>query len=398
MNDETFINKWRSGLSAPLSTELEEWIDKSYSDPVHFWKDFVFIRQEQLLPLAKSMYGRSFNFYHDCILRYIKTNNVAFTEIDKNGDAENWTYGKIHQCVNYHVDKWSYYALQPGQLIALIGPPNIQFLIALLTSFRFGLRICYLPTNSPYLGKGQIFKFLTEIKPQFIASEESSFQIEGIPQLTVNENGSDEEEHLPQTYVYPEGVEIQIALSLQQENELELVTLDAQKTYIHALRDALFTYNLLQHPYWAAPLACPVRTEPCGTIMSLLCGATKVYVSDENLKKNPHLIEDARINLLALSRPLQTLWNQDSGIPLRYLKCIYKNPLDTPLQSWKPFIQLHKLEKVPSFDIISDNSLGGAALFSRPALDSFNVFLRPTLGNSWHLSHYNGSGQKSLSG
>lgn len=397
-NDETFINKWWSGLSTPLSFDLEEWIDFTYSTNDRFWRDVVFHRQEQLLPFPKSMYGRSYNFYHDCILRYIKTNNIAFSEIKKNGHVENWSFEKIHHCVNYHIDKWTYHKPEPGELIAIIGPPNISYIIALLTSFRLGLKICYLPTNSPFLGRRQIIKFLTQIKPRFFVCEDSSFRVEGALQFSINENGADEEEHAPHAYSYPEGVEVQIALSLQQKEELELVTLDAQTTYIYALRDALFTFNLLQHPYWAAPLSCPVRMEPCGTIMSLLSGVTKVYVSDDDLIKNPLLIEDARINLLGISHRLQNLWNEHSGIPHRHLKSIFKSPLDTPYLSWKPFIQLHKLEKMPSFDTVIDNSLGGATLFSRPSLEPFNVFVWPTLGNSWHLSQYNDEGQKSLTG
>lgn len=398
MNDETFINKWWSGLSSPINAELEEWVAKSYSSKDQFWKEVVFSRQEQLLPPSESIYGRSYNFYHDCVLRYIHTNNIAFSRILENEYPENWTYEKVHTCVNYHVDKWTDHHPESGQLIAIIGSPNIHFCIALLTALRFGLKICYLPTTSPYLGKQQIFKFLSETKPRFIVSESPSFSIDGAQILPVNEKGVDEEEHAPHSHSYLANEGIQIALSLQQQEALTWVPLDAQTCYLYALRDALFTFNLFQHPYWAAPLSCAVRTEPCSTIMSLLCGVTRVIVSEEALRKNPRLLEDARINLLGFSNELLQLWNQGAGMPQRYLKCCYKSPLDVHFQTWKSFVQLHKLEKIPSLDVVLDNSLGGATLFSRPSLEPFNVYLRPTLGTAWHLSHYNGSGQESLTG
>lgn len=391
-----FISKWWTS-SSPLSLEVEEGINESYLGDEVFWKDAVFSQQNELLPPSKSHFGKTYNFYHDCILRHIKTNAIAFSVVTGRY-PENWTYEKLHTCVNYHVDKWASHHLQPGDLIAIIGEPNIRFILALLTAFRFGLKIIYLPTNSPFLGKGQIIKFLTEIKPSFIVTEDPSFNREGVKSLTINENGSDDENHEPCSFDYPAASELQITFSLQQQEALTLTSLEAHWSYLNALRDALFTFNLNQHPYWAAPLTCPLSTEPCSTLISLLSGATKVYVSDDAIQNNPRLIEDERVNIIALSNDLQQLWTQKPGMPTRYLKYYYKSPLDTQSQAWKTFIQLNKLEKVPQFDIVMDNTLGGAILFSRPSMDPNNVFLKPTLGTSWYLSHINRSGQESLTG
>lgn len=67
-------------------------------------------------------------------------------------------------------------------------------------------------------------------------------------------------------------------------------------------------------------------------------------------------------------------------------------------QSWKTFAQLNKLEKIPTFHLLIDNSIGGISLFSKPTLETFNFLLKPTLGTSWSLSHINGSDEKTLTG
>lgn len=398
LNHEAFINKWWLAPSSPLTLEVEEWMNGSYLGDEDFWKEAVFARQEQLLPPSQSHFGKTYNFYHDCILRHVRTNNIAFSVVQEDKYPEPWTYGKIHTCVNYNVDKWANDHLQPGDLIAIVGQPDIHFILALLTALRFGLKVCYLPTNSPFLGKGQLNHFLTEIKPKFIATEDLSFVADGMHLLKINENGFDDENHEPHSFSYQAASELQIALSLGQQEELTLVPLNSQTTYLHSLRDALFTLNLNQHPYFASPLACPIRTEPCSTFMTLLCGATRVYVSDVAIKKNPRLLEDERVNIMGISNDLQQLFSQGLGCPIRYLKYCYKNPLDTHLQTWKPFLQLNKLEKVPNFDLLVDNSCGGAILFSRPSLEPYNVLLKPALGTAWYLSQLNGSGQESLTG
>lgn len=398
LNHETFVNKWWTNFSSPLNLDIEEWIKDSYLSDDSFWKEGVFDQQEQLLPASQSYFGKSYDFYHDCIFRHVKTNNIAFSMIKGDKYPDNWTYARIHHCVNYNVEEWEHDQLKPGELIAIVGAPNIHFILALFTALRFGLKICYLPTNSPFLGKGQIIKFLSEIKPKFIAAEDPSFVMDGIQPLVINEKGSDEENHTPHSFSYPAGSECQMSLSLEQQQEQMLIPLDTHRTYLHALREALFTLNLVQYPYWAAPLACPIRTEPCSTFASFLSGSTKVYVSDEAIKRNPLVIEDERINILGISHDLEQLWRQGTGVPTRYLKYCYKNPVETPNQAWKSFVQLNQLEKVPKFDLFMDNALGGTILCSRPSLETFNVYLKPALGTPWYLSDYNGSGQEALTG
>lgn len=396
LKPDVFINNWWNS-SAPLSFAIEEGVSNSYLESENFWKS-IFSLQENLLPPSQSYFGKAYNFYHDCVLRHIKRNTIAFSVVG-NKYPDNWTYEKIHTCVNYHVDKWASDELKPGDVIAIVGAPNIHFILALLTSFRFGLKISYLPTNSPLLGKGQIIKFLSLINPKFIATEDpTTFLQEGVKYLAINENGSDDENYEPRSYAYPESSEVQIALSLQQQEALALTPLDAHKAYLHALREALVTLNLTEHPYWAMPLACPIQNEPCSTLMAFLAGITKIYVEDEVITKSPRIIQDERIYLLGVSSALQQLWSQEPGVPTRYLKYFYKSPLDQEGQVLKSFLHLNRLEKVPRFDVIMDNAMGGAILFSRPTLDPYNVFLKPTLGTSWFISHINGSGQESLTG
>lgn len=397
-NAETFVNKWWSNPASNLSLDVEDWMEESYLDPEIFWKNVVFSQQEKILPSSQSILGKSYNFYHDCIIRHVKSNNIAFSIFKGKDQVENWTYEQLHHCVNFHVEKWSYYSPQPGQLIAIVAAPGIHFLISLLTALRFGLKICYLPTNSQFLGKGQIKKSLSEIKPQLIAAEESSYATEGIPLLTVNEKAVDEENHAPQSFAYPATSDMQISLSLQHQEALAFVSLDAHTIYLHALRDAFFTLNLIHHPYWASPLSCPIRTEPCSTLMSLLCGTTRIYVPDEAIRKDPLILQDERVNLIGISNSLQQLWSQVPAVPTRYLKCYYKNLIDLSYQSGKTFGQLNQLEKIPTFYLLMDNSKGGVSLFSKPTLETFNYFLKPTLGTSWSLSNINGSEENTLTG
>jgi hypothetical protein len=302
----------------------------------------------------------------------------------------------LHHCVNFHVRKWSSYNVQPGQFIALVISPGIEFTIALLTSLRLGLVICFLPKGSPFLGNNQIAKLLSEVKPSLIVTEKGcGFNVKEATDLWVDPKGMDEEDHPPLSYRYNASTVLQITLALYRQEPRVLVPLDAHTMYLHALRDALISLNLKEHSSWSSPLSCPIREEPCSSITTFLAGAKRVFVSDEVLKDNPPILKDEKINIIALSEALQQLWTRVPGAPTRALKVCYKNPLDGSYQAWKTFVQSNKLEKVPSFQALTDNSKGGIELFSRPQPDSFEFFLKPNLGVSWSLDEADGSGTPS---
>lgn len=394
---EAFLNQWWAYHSPPLSSQVEDWIEKSYLDPDTFI-DRIFAFQQQVLPPSKSEFGKHYDFYHDCILRHLRSSNLAISVVTQRGQTEDWTYENLHRAVNYHVKKWSSSAPEAGQLVAIVLQPGIDFLIALLTAFRFGLKICYLPPHTQFLGDHQIQNILSEIKPRYIVAEERIFTTEGIPLLPIEEEGLEEVNHAPHSFAYEAKTPILMTTSLYRDEAQTLVPLDAQTLYFTTLRDAFFTLNLKQYPYWAAPLSCPIRTEPCSMITSLISGATRIHVKEKDILADPQILEGQRINILGISTPLQKLWSQAASIPTRHLKCCYKSPSDVNQAGWKSFVITNELVKIPVFHALTDNSTGGVLFFSRPSLDPPIFFLKPTLGTSWQLENFNGSGEKSLTG
>lgn len=396
---ETFLSQWWAYHSPPLSQQVEDWIEKSYLNPKAFM-DRIFAFQQEVLPLSKSEFGKLYDFYQDCILRHLKSSNLAISFVNTRDQSNDWTYEDLHRSVNYHVKKWSTHSPEPGQLIAIILQPGIHFLIALLTALRFGLKICYLPPHTPFLGNQKISSLLAEIRPQFIVAEERIFTIEGIPLLPIDEQGQDEINHQPTSYAYEANSDIFLTISLYRDEAQVLVPVKTETLYLNTLRDALFTLNLKQYPNWSTPLSCPIRTEPCSTITSLISGSMRIQVPDDVIQADPQILEDKRINILGISAPLQELWSKTASIPTRHLKCCYKNSTDVNQPGWKAFVQLNELNKIPVFHLLIDNSVGGIVFFSRPcsSLDPLNIFVKPTLGTSWQLANFNGTGEKSMTG
>ncbi|MCE5318795.1 MAG: hypothetical protein LLG04_15710, partial [Parachlamydia sp.] len=388
MDPDKLISQWWSNTA--LSFDCEDWIEKSYINPAPFWEGLFALHQKSKRVPIQSVLSEHYDFYQDCVLRHSNFHDVAYTYITED-NTENWTYKQLHACINYHVRKWSQHNPQSGQLIVIALPPGIEFLISLLTALRFGLTICFLPPG-PLLGKNRLTRMLSSIKPQLIATLDP---IREIPNVLLDPKGLDEENHQPHSFSYKASKPVQISLAFHRQEPLAFVPLDAHTMYLHALRDGLLGLNLHENNSWTAPLSCPIRTEPCSTLMTLLTGSRKVYVSDEAIKNNPRILEDERIHLLGLSSELLNLWSRTPAAPSRSLKGVYRDAMDVRIQALKSFTQLNRLDKVPRFELLMDNSLGGALFITRPHHEFFNAYLRPNPGSPWWFDDFSGSGLKS---
>lgn len=395
MDIEKFREDWWGGPSL----KGEEWIQKSYQEPLSFWQSLLSLQTKTSSIPSKSLLGETYDFYHDCILRHPEANQ-ALLYIDEEGFLQSWSYKKIHRAVNFQVKQWSKNGVKPGQVAVLILPPGVRFFITLLTALRLGLTICYLPYETPYLSNEHLSSVVDQIKPAWIVTHQKASlpSLTHYPKILIDDLEEDGQAHEPLSYLYEAQQTIQLSLSLHRQIPFSVVPLTAETTYLHALRDGLITLNLQPNQTLAAPLACPIRTEPCTTLMTLLSGSTLLHIEEKALKNDPSILKSEKIHLLGVSPPLQKLLS-DHPTPLgKSLRGYYKSPLSPNRSTWKTFVKLNKLEETPCFNLLIDNSFGGSLFFSKPSLEDPNIFFKPSLGLSWQLKNLSGNGETSMTG
>src|SRR5690606_19746622 len=115
----------------------------------------------------KSALGEKYDFYYDCVLRHAESTR-AIVAIDENGFVENWSYKKLHRVVNSQVKQWTKNGVKAGEFAVMILPLGLPFFVALLTALRLGLKICYLPPETPYLSLSHISCLISQLKPHWL--------------------------------------------------------------------------------------------------------------------------------------------------------------------------------------------------------------------------------------
>ncbi|MBS0615325.1 MAG: hypothetical protein JSR58_02080 [Verrucomicrobia bacterium] len=395
MEIEKFLDSW---WSDPLSPEMEEWVEKTYQDPFSFFQSLATLHKKQSLQPPKSEVGQSFDFYHDCVLRHVESNN-AIISIDESGFIQTWTYKKLHRAVNFQVKAWSKAGVKPGQVVVLTMAVGLPFFIALLTALRMGLTLCYLASSSPYLSHKHLLSLIDQVQPAYhIAHKEEAWHASlKCAKIVVENLGEDVEVYDPVSYAYPADQVMQLSVALHRQLPFTMVPLDAQTTYLNALRDGIVTLHLKPGVAWASTFSCSLRTQPCTTLMGLLGGATLVHIEEKAFENDPDLLKSEKLHLLGVSPSLQKFLSKHPISFGKQLKGYYKSTFSS-LSTWNVLAHLSKLEDTPAFHCYFDNSYGGSILISKPFPGDLNFFLKPGLGLSWYLIDLNGSEEPTLKG
>jgi hypothetical protein len=398
---EKFVGQWWSQKSLSYQADIQEWIDKSYHEPLTFWKDLFSYNQELLEQPNQSIPFEQYNFYHDCLERHLKGNKEALRVLKADQEIEVWTYHQIHELVNAQVPFWKEkFKVKIGQTVAIILPQGIHFLVGLMTALRLGLIVCVLPVYDRFFGHDQWAVALEELKPDIVLTTSIyKNQLDGKWGILDIDLSIKKQLNSPiESHIYLANDTVQKSFDPFSLKGTNISLIGANETYLYPLRDGLLSLNLKQETTWARPLSSMAKEEPCCTLMALLVGATIVHLSDDLIRSNPTRLKDEPIEVIGISSALQQLWLKNPGCPSGKLKLWYKDPLVGNIHEWTAFNELNRLQKVPSCHLLINKKKGGIILFSQPKPLEALSLIHPSLGSHWTLLQLNGSGDTALGG
>jgi hypothetical protein len=391
---EAFVRKWWSQADINYHFDLQEWMRRSYTDPLPFWEELAALYP--IDPTSQTIPLQQYDFYADCILRHLGRNSCALKVIKAEGQAETWSYDQIHEMVDAQAFLWKTSGLEPGKTVALILPQGLPYVIGLMTALRLGLAVSILPLDDRFFPKSQLVQALEILNPNLIVTlPENKLDVSG-KILELDLSLQKQTSSPIESYAYLPSDIVQKHYNPYAKEKISL--LEAMRSYLIPLRDALLALHLKHSMTWARPLASMSREEPCSTLMALLAGATIVYVPDDLLLSNPEVLKNEPIDVLGVSPVLQELWIKNPGYPASKLKLWYRDPLWGNDHNWKAFNELNHLQKIPASQLLIIKERGGITLFSQPKPLEMTSFMHPSLGLSWSLRKINASGDLAVGG
>lgn len=387
---ETFTKMWQSQESLDYRYEAQEWMRNASLHPLLFWENlYYYYSTDFKTASSQTVLFEKYDFYADCVVRHIAKDNIALQVLKSDKEIESWTYSQIHHYVGIQAADWiENHAVEPGQTVALHLPYGIHFIVALMTALRLGLLICVIPIEDRFWGRKTLYEVLDHVKPDLVVTE---------PGQGVKEEWNPVELDLGlertvapwDSHAYLSSETVQKHFNPFGEEKGCMTLIEATRSYLIPMRDSLIALQLQKGTVWARPLASMRLEEPSATLMALFAGATIFHVPDYLIQSNPAVLKDQPIEVLGISPLLQELWLKMPRAPSKQLKIWYRSPLYGNDLSWKAFIELNHLQKIPGLCLLFEYEKGGVTLLSQPKPFKFPAFIRPNFGSPWKLLKLN---------
>lgn len=361
--------------------QIAEDILKTPSSQQLFYEQLFDYHTKQIGCFSSSKIDKSYDFYSDCIFRHIGKNFIAFTEYSAT-KIESWTYEQLHKFVCTELKKWKKKEIHNSNLVILLVPFGLSFIIAMLCCISLGIAFFFLPINSPFLSLEQIEIQVKKINPDYIISEKilSDFQSNEInihiikPEITIDDNNDFFSiSYQPKKCLYK-------CLAMYRQEFMPLVSLSAKEVYHQILSDGLLLFNLKEKYTWLTPLDNTLVEQPYKILSSLFHGANFKYFSEHLLMDNPNLLEKEKVHILGVSSRLRELLIE-KPCNLSGVGFWYTNPLNQNYQSWVNFTEKNKLKKVVKANILIDSSFGGVNFFTQKSLEIIDPYIFPKIAS-----------------
>ncbi len=363
------------------------WLEESYRNPEAF-RAALKRAHDAILPIpAKSVPSKNYDFFHDIVVRNAANPAPAFKWLDASSGMRELPYAALGALSSAKAAAWTRSGVKPGEILCIVMPLGVEFVVTLLAALKTGLTVSVLPPR----GRAFLQRRLEALGPNHIAADDFLFSL--LPEWRGAalredtragraENGND----AGRSHAYASGSVAALCFdpSAGEPHLPRPVTCDA--LYMCAVRDGLTALNLRPGDMVAAPGFHFQGTHPALLLAVLLCGGTYVHMETDDIAKDPGIAAADTFRAFGVGKAVRDILLATPVDVRKKWACWFRDPAESrDLQLWQMFVQALKLEDVLAANLGWRASMGGCILFSvrRRGLPHDGVL--PSAGAPWRL-------------
>jgi hypothetical protein len=367
-----------------LADEVQAWLEQSWRTPTLFFCELARHHARLSSPAPKSHPSEGFDFYYDLVLRH-RPERVALRSYSRQGGWRSLSFGDLDARSTALADEWAQRGLGPGAAVCLILPLGDDFVVALLTALRLGLKVSLLPP----LGARFVSTRLAALAGATVVTTPTYLPLvaDGARALLVSDVIGARATARRLLYTYAPDATVATLFSEHVEPVEVPLPLRADHLYLGALRDGLIMLSLRPGDLVAAPGMSFLPHQPTLLLGALLCGATFVHVDPSDIAADPLLITQLPLRSIGITTELRDVLLRARATGTRGWSHWFRNP-EEPLDpdAWRRFITSLKLENVPTSNLLVDASAGGSVLWSLRRRGQVHAEVLPAVARPWSLA------------
>jgi hypothetical protein len=365
------------------------WLEESYRKPRLFW-DALKRAQDLLLPRpGKSTPFGGYDFYHDLVSRSpagaAGASAPAFKWRDPAAGWREISYSSLGTLASRKAAQWLRAGVGAGEVLCIVMPLGVDFVVALVAALKLGLTVCVLPPR----GKGFLERRLEALAPDHIAVDELYLSL--LPawrDLVLEESveGPVDPQAVERSHTYPSGSVVALCFDPASEASGVPTALTCDAAYLCAVRDGLIALGLRPGELFAAPGFHFLSTQPALLLAGLLAGAGYVHLEEEEVVKDPRLLAAQPLKVVGVSGRVRDVLTRNPVEVAGKWRLWFRDPAESAdLAPWHDFVQALQLGEVLAGNLGWRAALGGCHLFSVRRKGSPHPNVLPSAGVPWQL-------------
>jgi hypothetical protein len=360
-----------------------QWLSESWHKPARFWQGLVRYHARLSSPAPKSHPSDGFDFYYDLVLRH-RPERVALRSYCRQSGWRSLTIADLDARSTALADDWSQRGLGPGATVCLLLPLGDDFVAALLTALRLGLKVSFLPP----LGARFVALRLGELKPDRVITSATYLPlVDGKQTILVSDAPATRTATRRLLYNYAPDAPVGALFSEHVDPTHVPLPLRADHLYLGALRDGLLLLSLRPGDMLAAPGLPLLAHQPTLVLAALLSGATFVHIEPEDLAAEPSLLTNLPLRAVGIAAATRDLLLRAHVGSTRGWAHWFRNPEEPfDIDAWRRFVRQLKLAEVPTSNLAFDAASGGSVLWSLRRRGQVHAEVLPAAGRPWALA------------
>jgi hypothetical protein len=374
------------------------WLNDSYGAGQEFWQSFKDAADEMFSVPTTSTLFKKYNLYYDLILRNLNNPSPAFVFYEAKSGFKNISYKELHERALAKTSLWKSQGVNDKKTVCVVRTIGTELMVELAAALQIGCRVAFLAP----LGKSYLQKRLALLEPEHVSLEKKNISLlsdvfrEKILAETGKENYITNEKGSYFSYVPEHSV---FAAFDPGTDKLPIFNdIKSDAVYLGALRDGLIALGLGPGRVYAAPGFHFLETFPGLFLAGLLCGATYLHLTPLDIKANPQIVVEMKINVFGVSKTVRDILLEKPVNAGGVWQTWFRNPAESAdMDKWHHMSRKLNLLNSYSFNLRWNAAAGGCNLFSVRRKGTAHNGVLPALGSSWQLSDLSGISEESLS-
>lgn len=379
------------------AAEAPAWLRASQREPRAFWESLVAWVDGTSAVRTKIALNDRYDPYHDLVIRHLGSESAALAWRDAARGPQSMGFRELAERATRRAVAWRQAGATPGQVVCALRPMGRELLVSIVAALKAGLVIQPLPP----LGTRFVTTRLAAAPPHLVDTDDAHRPLLlGCEALVVTADApGDVSLELDASITWATGATAAMILDPTSPTPAVPAPLSIDALMLCALRDGVLALGLRRGDVVTAPGLSSLDLVPALPLAALLCGATLLHLTLDDLRREPALLASQPLRAVGLSAAARELLLEHPARVGDGWHTWFRDPSESlDVERWQQLVDALDLHDAGAVNLLWRSAMGGCTLFSGRRKGRAHADVLPSAGVPFVIADFLAGGAPAPTG